>query len=455
MEILLEKQDRAYGLVTVKVGEQDYMPEFNKALKNYGKNVQLKGFRPGKVPPALIRKMYGKEVIQDVFNKAVSRSLDQYLKDNQVRTLFYPLYKGDFVTPEQLESQTEHDLLFEVMLEPEFEYALDHSMTVKLYHVTPSAEDISSEIEALQKKYPKTASVETVEEGAFLHGTFSAADGSFEQKSVLPLSRIKEAARATFIGKKAGETVTFDLAATLEPASVKLLFGLSEEEAAAKSGTYSLSLDEITLEQPSPLDQDFFDRLLGKETVSTEEEFRAKLSEMLEKGGNEAADRKFHNDLKKALLEHLQFDLDNDLLKKYYEAGMANQENQQPLSEADKAHQLIHFKEDARWDIILNRLGRDLEIKVTTEEVLQTAREKISEQFAQIGFPVDPEQLEGYVNNFLSYENGKNFRELHNEIFVYNVLDVVAERIKVEKQEIGYKDILDILQHDADHAHDH
>ncbi|MCG7860547.1 trigger factor family protein, partial [Flavihumibacter sediminis] len=48
--------------ITVKLSKEDYLPSFEKALKNYSKQANIPGFRKGMVPAGLIRKMHGQSV---------------------------------------------------------------------------------------------------------------------------------------------------------------------------------------------------------------------------------------------------------------------------------------------------------------------------------------------------------------------------------------------------------
>mgnify|MGYP003715857707 CR=1 FL=1 len=60
LDITLDKQDSNVASIKVKLNEADYQSKVDEKIKDYSKKAQIKGFRPGKVPQSLVKKMYGK-----------------------------------------------------------------------------------------------------------------------------------------------------------------------------------------------------------------------------------------------------------------------------------------------------------------------------------------------------------------------------------------------------------
>ena len=65
--------------LTVKLEKTDYLPSFEKALKDYSKKANIPGFRKGMVPAGLIKKMYGPSLFTDEVLRSVDRELISYL----------------------------------------------------------------------------------------------------------------------------------------------------------------------------------------------------------------------------------------------------------------------------------------------------------------------------------------------------------------------------------------
>ena len=63
MTITRENKDALSAYLKLELLPADYESKVAGELKNYRQKVQMKGFRQGQVPPALIKKMYGKAIL--------------------------------------------------------------------------------------------------------------------------------------------------------------------------------------------------------------------------------------------------------------------------------------------------------------------------------------------------------------------------------------------------------
>ena len=94
MNITLEKQNPTSARLRVQLAEADYAPGVEAQVKEYSKKAQIKGFRPGKVPAGMIRKMYGKSLLVDAINKLLHESVNNYIKDNKIRVNIFETING-------------------------------------------------------------------------------------------------------------------------------------------------------------------------------------------------------------------------------------------------------------------------------------------------------------------------------------------------------------------------
>jgi len=118
----VDKQNNNSSLFKIVIEENDYKNKLDEKFKEYSRKIALPGFRPGKVPLNVIKKMHGNEIISEEIMTMADNSLYQYLSDNNIYHVFNPI-----------RTVKNHDWLNEK--EFEFEYEVG---TVQDFHVNIS-----------------------------------------------------------------------------------------------------------------------------------------------------------------------------------------------------------------------------------------------------------------------------------------------------------------------------
>ena len=91
MNITKNQIDDLNATIKIELGKEDYAGRVEKALKDYQKKVVVNGFRPGKTPMGIVKKMCGKSLLVDEINKVLGESLNNYIKENNLQILGEPL----------------------------------------------------------------------------------------------------------------------------------------------------------------------------------------------------------------------------------------------------------------------------------------------------------------------------------------------------------------------------
>ncbi len=90
MQITIEDLSPVEKRVEFELPWSDVAPKLDKAYDALRKGVRLPGFRPGKVPRALVEKMYKRQVEDDVARELVETSLGQAIRENQLQPVAPP-----------------------------------------------------------------------------------------------------------------------------------------------------------------------------------------------------------------------------------------------------------------------------------------------------------------------------------------------------------------------------
>ncbi|RDC61770.1 trigger factor [Adhaeribacter pallidiroseus] len=192
MNITLNQNETTNANLKVVLQEADYAPKVDEKIKEYTKKAQIKGFRPGKVPAGLIRKMYGKSILAEEINGLLSKSVNDYIKENNIRILGEPLPDETKQNAIDWENQKEFEFDFELGILPDFELNLTDGETLDAYKIELDEETINQVHEHLQRQYGETANPETSEATDYLSGELRQVDGEFKTTTLLPINKIKK-----------------------------------------------------------------------------------------------------------------------------------------------------------------------------------------------------------------------------------------------------------------------
>src|ERR1017187_6624550 len=95
MNITKENIDGLNAVVTVEIGPSDYEKRVDDAIKKIQLKASIPGFRPGKVPAGMIKKMHGKSVLADELHKMLNDGINNFIVENKLEILGNPLPKAD------------------------------------------------------------------------------------------------------------------------------------------------------------------------------------------------------------------------------------------------------------------------------------------------------------------------------------------------------------------------
>lgn len=144
--------------ITVNVSKGDYLPSFEKSLKQYGKQANIPGFRKGMVPAGLIKKMYGNSVFTDEVLRTVEKELTTYMSNEKLEIFAQPLPLPDNDSRQiDINNPADYSFAFEIGLKPAFALAdLGSARLTRLkVDVTPAM--IDEEVERQRTRNGKMA----------------------------------------------------------------------------------------------------------------------------------------------------------------------------------------------------------------------------------------------------------------------------------------------------------
>lgn len=435
MNITKEQIDDLNAVVKVAISKEDYQDKVEKILKDYRKQANIPGFRKGQVPMGLIKKQYGKAVLVDEVNKLLQDNLNKYLTEEKLDVLGNPL-------PKQQENfdwdKDRLDFEFELGLAPSFDVQLKTKKAVTQYKIVADKKMIDEQVERIQKQYGKLVSKTEVGKKAEVTGTFTNEAEDIDHKTTIEIDKIKgKKALDALTGKKVGEAVTLSTKGLFkEDYLLSSALGINRDKADKLDTNVTFTIEEINEREPAALDQDLFDKLFGKDKVTSEKELKDRIKEDSEKQFEQQSDQKLLNDITEKLIDETKFELPAEFLRKWIQIS-----GEKPLSEDEAKEEFERSEKGLRYQLIEGKIIQENNLQVQFDELKEFAKGFIKSQMAQYGH-LDPkdEELEGIAARVLG--NQDEVRRLSEQLMSQKLLDLYKEKANLKVKEVSYDDFI-------------
>ncbi len=439
MEFTLKTQDATSAILSVNIQEADYSALVEKQLKNFRQKANIPGFRPGMVPMGLIKKQYGTAVKAEEINKLLQTKIFEYIRENKVDMLGEPLPIEAQQAGINMAEDKEFTFEFEIALAPKFDAVLDKNDKLPYYRIQPTDEMIEGQVNAFAQRCGEYKQVESYENGDMLKGTLTeAVDGGVvvREAVMMPSYMKNDDQKALFTGAKVNDVVTFNPFTAYDGNEAELasLLKVEKSDVAAHNGEFTYAVTEITRFVASELNQNVFDSAFGKDTVKSEEEFRAKIAEQFATRFEVESDYKLLMDVRTYLMEKLgKFEFNESILRRIMDSNKA--EGAEAVSEEDFQKSLTELS----WHLIKEQLAKKYEIKIDDNDVLSVAKDATRDQFAQYGMANVPDDLlENYAKEMLKQE--KTREALINRAVDVKLIASIKGAVTLAEENISVED---------------
>lgn len=442
MNVNYEKLDNVNGELTVTLEEKDYADKVTRQLKEIGKKHAEPGFRPGHVPAGLIAKKYGTAVKYDVVNKEVADAVFNYIKENKIQVLGQPVPESDnnFYI-----NNKDFTFKFKVGVAPEFDNHVNKDLHVPYYNIIVPDSMVEEQITALRRRFGRQEPGEEMEPDAVVKGTITELneDGSVKEGGVVvengiiaPVHFKNEDQKKLFEGKKVGDVVRFNPAATCDanPTEMSSMLNIDKADVDAHKGDFNFEIKEIIVLKPAEMNQEFFDNAVGKDKAHNEEEFRAAVKELIAMNFSNDSNYRFTIDAKEAVQNAVgRLELPEQILKDFLMRQNEAMKAENIDEEFDK------LRPQLEWDLIRDNVAEKFGVKVSDEDVLDEARGVVARQLMQYGAAGLNEQIiERYAQEVVKEEKQREM--LAQNALNRKVFEVIKENVTLDGKEVSVED---------------
>ena len=428
MKATVDRIEKNTVLLEVEVDQDQFSKALNEAYRKVVKNVNIPGFRKGKVPKKVIERYFGKEAL---YNEAVETLIpDAYMRAIEEKNIM-PI---DQPQMELVQVEEGKPVIFKatVTVKPEVELGQYTDFELIQPNIEVAEEDLMKELEALQNRYAKLINLDEGQvqnddtvimdfvgrsDGEEFAGG-KAQDYSLQIGSGSFIAGFEE----QMVGMSTGETKEINVTFPLE---------YHAENLAGKDAVFTVTVKSIKRKEIAPLDDEFAKDVSEFDTL---EELRVDLLNKLKQNAETEAQHMLQEQVVEKAVENAEVEIPEILINSQVDEMIANMERRlmaQKVSLDDYLKYTNSSKEQLRMEmrpdaeravknsLVLEAVGKAFNIEVTEEEI-KTAFQELSKQYNQ-----DAEILRKIMQS-----QGKH------EVFVEGLQREKAVKLMIEKSRV-------------------
>ena len=337
---------------------------------------------------------------------------------------------------------------------PELNLVFDQSVELDFYNIAVSDDMIKQQDENLRQQAGERVQAQEYGDRALVKGTIMQlaedgqvkADGIQVTDGILApfLFKSKEEA-AKFEGTKVGDKVVFDAFATCDgnEAEISSMLHIDRDKVEEARGNFEINITEYVVNKPAELGQEFYDNVFGPDAVHNEEEYRARVTDMIAQGLQPNSRNLFVRTTEDYLMETYgaSMQLPEGFLRKFM--MRANPE----IKEEEVDGYLQHSIPGIKWEIIQGQAGRAMNIRVEEDDVKAIARSIAMEQLYQYGLGQMAEQMaDYYAENLL--KDKEQLGRIREQAFTAKLMNAIHNAVKLNEKTVSldeFRAIVDTL----------
>ncbi len=448
MNITKDQTSELTATIQISIEKADYENDVNKELKDYQRKASMPGFRPGKVPFGMVKKMYGNAVTADKVNKLISEALNNYIIENKLPLLGHPIANLEKTSTVDFDKDENLDFFFDIGLAPSFDLDFEGMEKPEYIKIEATDESIDKVVANMLERNQDWEEVESVEEGDMLELKLFEVDeegkeveNGFEETIKLNLDEITEESRKMFVGKPSGDEFVYKLAEafeTWEAFSKKL--GLDDSANDLANKPFNIIINTVERKKVAELNEELFEAVYPNEEIKTTEDFRKRIARDIEMQHAADTDRYFFNKVVEAMISHHKFEMPDAFMKSWM---VDNSEGKVTADEIEKDYEEKYAKA-FRWQLMQGKLESE------HAEELEVRREEIRNHIKAYFFGrmmgsegIDEEmdsRMDGIVDTII--QNKDEERKIREQIGEKKLIDFLRKTINPSEKTMSYDDFI-------------
>ncbi|MDR2979935.1 MAG: hypothetical protein LBV02_05810 [Bacteroidales bacterium] len=424
MNIVNERAGEAVQEWKIEIVKSDYSEKVENALKKQRQKAVIPGFRPGKAPMGMVRKMYYKNFLAEEIDEMVRMSLFGYLQENKINIILEPL-PVDEKSITDFDNSEDFTFVFEFAVKPEFEIDYAKLPAVKDFKVTASEKEIDEYINNLRKKFGNYTNPEKVEG----HEEFITVKYGDDKTGFIHYDDLNTKGQKLFKGKKVNDTFDVPVNAIYDDPELVARFLKVKFNELKADNDYKVTgmIENIGKMDMAELNEDFFQNAFPDGSVKNENDLKANATEMIENQWENETDRYFLNNAIGVLLDNVSIAMPDDFIKRYL------LQTQDGMTQEKLDEEYGKYANTFKWQLIENKIAEANNIKVNEDEIRDHVKNFFyTHYFSQFNIDDIAEHLDSLVKDTLKRQ--EDVREIYDTLFDKKMEDVLRNKMNLNQQ---------------------
>lgn len=446
MNISRENTGDLTAIIKVQLTEDDYAENVKKSLNELRRKANIPGFRKGKVPFGMVKKMYGSSVMAEEVNKVLSDSLNKYITEEKLNILGNPIPsenhdKVDF------NSQKEFTFTFDIGLSPEINLELNKDIHVPYSNIEVTENMVDDYVKDIQERFGEHKHPEAIEEnskinaaftqlnddGEVLEGGIKAENASFNMEDIQLKTITKE-----LVGKKVGDTIKFDPMRAFKDANkVATMLQVAKPMVEDLKAEFNVEVKEITEVIPAEINDELFEKAYPSAELKSEEDLRNRIKEDAARQFEGESDKLFMGKAVETVLEKAGLKLPNEFMKRWI-----LEQNEGKMTPEQLDVQYESYENSLKWQLLQNKIITDNDIKVTQDDVKAHVRKFISGQY--FGGMEQNEAFESQMDSIVDnvMQNQEEVKKIYDQLYDEKILNLFKESLSLDIETLSLDDFI-------------
>ena len=440
MNIQLEKHNELESSVIIDLAKDDYNEAVEKQIKKIQKTATIKGFRPGKAPMGMIKKMYGQSVLAEEIQRIASDKLNDYIKEEKLDILGYPITSSKVESKLDIENDEEFRFAFDLGLAPSFELNVSEKDKLELFKIEVGDKEIDEDIDYARKSHGEMQDTDTSDEESIVYANATELgedgnplDGGVSDKplSFVPSMIEDKKLKKVFVGISKDFETTCDVKKLLNNNESVLsnALGLPKEGIQDLSDNFALKVTEVKTRVLPEINEDYFKRTFPENPPKDEKEYRERVKANLEKYYENEASLWLDHEIGHLIMKKHDFNLPDEFLKRWLTE--TRQQDYTPENIDEKYEQ---EKEALKRRLIIDKISAKFEIKAESEEIVSEAKTYFAAMYRQYGMNINAEDEFLKETVMKRLQDQEFIGQMNDRVIYRKAYDQIREMISVKEK---------------------